>query len=711
MWKKATRISLWAMAVILCSLLVYVAIVFAGNYVIDEKDLVMSSASSLVDEDGETITKLYAENRELVKIEDVPKHVQEAFIAVEDRRFYDHPGIDFQAISRALYKDVLSGSKVEGGSTITQQLAKNIFLSHEKTLLRKTKEATIAINLERKYTKKKILEMYLNQIYFGHGAYGIQAASKLFFNKDVSELTLEEGAMLAGLPKAPNGYSPIANPERSKERRDTVLSLMQRLDYITAEEAVRAQGKTIALDVSRLEKEPAYLTYIDMVLKEVKEKYALSTMEVLKGGYKIVVPMSPEAQQSSYKAMQNDQYFRGSDMKESPQGAFVLMDSHTGGVMAVQGGRDYVAQGFNRVNAKRQPGSTFKPLAVYGPAMETNDWEPYSLLKDERLKYNGYEPENYNDEYLGKVSMYKAIEDSLNAPAVWLLNEMGLSKSLKFIRELGMDVEERKLGIALGGLDEGVTPLQITRGFSAFANHGEMVEPFFVKEIYDRDGKLIGKADVEKKKVFSKQNAWFMTKMLEAVIKEGTGKRGHVNTALAGKTGTTTFEEVEGGNKDLWFAGYTPDAVGAVWIGYDRTTKDRYMTGNSSDATLMFKNIINEIPEQKNLAFQKPKGVEDLEPPIEMVEVDDLSAQYAFGRYGVPGIQLNWTPSEDERLMYKIYIKTDNGAEKIDTVEGEGSYTVVSTKLFAFPEFFIVPYDPLTKQDGEPSNTVSSSLF
>ncbi|WP_396125370.1 transglycosylase domain-containing protein [Bacillus sp. Marseille-Q3570] len=711
MLKKATRISLWAMAVILCSLLVYVAIVFAGNYVIDEKDLVMSSASTLVDEDGDTITRLYDQNRDLIKIEDVPEHVQEAFIAVEDRRFYDHPGIDFQAISRALYKDILSGSRVEGGSTITQQLAKNIFLSHEKTLLRKTKEATIAINLERKYTKKKILEMYLNQIYFGHGAYGIQAASKLFFNKDVSELSLEEGALLAGLPKAPNGYSPIAHPEKSKDRRNTVLSLMERLDYITAEEAVRAQGKTVALDLSRIEKDPAYLTYIDMVLKEVKEKYALSTTEVLQGGYKIVVPMSPEAQQASYKAMQEDKYFRGSDPKESPQGAFVLMDSHTGGVMAVQGGRNYVAQGFNRVNARRQPGSTFKPLAVYGPAMETNNWEPYSLLKDEPLKYNGYEPENYNDKYQGSVSMYKAIEDSLNAPAVWLLNEIGLTKSLKYIQEMGMDVEERKLGVALGGLDEGVTPLQITRGFSAFANGGEMVEPFFVKEIYDRDGKLIGKAEVETKKVFSKQNAWFMTKMLESVIKEGTGKRGHVNTSLAGKTGTTTLDEAEGGNKDLWFAGYTPNAVGAVWIGYDRTTKDRYMTGTSSDATLMFKNIINEIPDQKNMAFKKPKGVKDLEPPIELIEVDDLSAQYAFGRFGVPGIQLNWTPSDDKRLMYKIYIRTDQGAVKIDTVEGKGSYTVVSPKLFTFPDFFIVPYDPLTKQDGEPSNTVSSSLF
>ncbi|WP_349409610.1 PBP1A family penicillin-binding protein [Pseudalkalibacillus sp. SCS-8] len=711
MWKKATRISLWAAAVVLCSLLVFIAIVFAGNYVIDEKDLVMSSASSLVDEEGNTITKLYAQNRELVDIKDIPDHVQKAFVAVEDRRFYSHPGIDFQAILRALYKDILSGSKVEGGSTITQQLAKNIFLSHEKTWLRKTKEATIAINLERKYTKQKILEMYLNQIYFGHGAYGIQAASKLYFNKEVNELTVEEGALLAGLPKAPSRYSPIENPEGSKERRNTVLSLMERLDYLTPEEAVRAQGRTIALDVNRLEKNPAYSTYIDMVLEEIREEYALSTMEVLQGGYEIVVPMSPEAQEASYEAIQNDIYFKGSDPSHSPQGAFVLMDSKTGGVMAVQGGRDYVRQGFNRVNAKRQPGSTFKPLAVYGPAMESEEWEPYSLLVDERLKYNGYTPENYDGQYQGTVSMYEAIEDSLNAPAVWLLNEIGLSKSLSFIKELGMDVEERKLGIALGGLDEGVTPLEITRAFSAFANDGKMVEPYFVKAIYDREGKLIGKSKVETNKVFSKQNAWFMTRMLQAVVEQGTGRKGSVNTALAGKTGTTTYDEVSGGNKDLWFAGYTPDAVGAVWIGYDRTTKQRHIVGTSSDATLMFKDIINKIPDLHNKTFKKPKGVKDLEPPIDLIKIDDLQAQYAFGRFGVPGVKLSWTPSEDERLMYKVYMRTDNGVEKVDTVVGKGTYTVVSPKLFTFPDFFIVPYDPLTKRDGERSNIISTSIF
>lgn len=247
--------SLIALGVLIGSLIIgffaYLFIILAGDYVIDEKALVMDSATLLVTEDGDKITKIYDENREIVSIEDIPKHVQEAFVAVEDSRFYKHNGIDVKAISRAIYKDILAGGKVEGGSTITQQLAKNVFLSHEKSWFRKTKEAVIAINLERRYPKDKILEMYLNQIYFGHGAYGIQLAAKTYFNKDVSDLTVAEGAMLAGLPKAPNYYSPLKHPKEAKDRRDLVLALMEKQDYLSPSETVRAQGKRSHLIFSK----------------------------------------------------------------------------------------------------------------------------------------------------------------------------------------------------------------------------------------------------------------------------------------------------------------------------------------------------------------------------------------------------------------------------------------------------------------------------
>jgi penicillin-binding protein 2A len=698
--------------VIILSLVGYLGIIYAGNYAVDEKDLVMDSATTLVDQDDNVISKLYSENRELVSIDDIPEHVQQAFVSIEDERFYDHHGLDVRAISRALYKDILAGSKVEGGSTITQQLAKNVFLSNDKTWLRKTKEAVIAINLERNYSKKKILEMYLNQIYYGHGAYGIQAASTLFFNKDVSELTVEEGALLAALPKAPSHYSPIDHPEESKKRRDLVLSLMEENDFLSAEEAVRAQGKTLALEIHRLEKNPAYLTYIDMVIEEAGEKYSLSPSEVLKGGYKIVVPMNQAAQEASFEAFQQDDYFRGSDPENSPQGSFVLLESKSGGVMAVQGGRDYVTQGLNRVRAKgRQPGSTYKPLAVYGPALETGDYEPYSLLRDEKLDYNGYQPGNYDKKYRGQVTMYDAIKDSINAPAVWLLNEIGISTSKKYLKQMGMDIKDKGLGIALGGIDEGITPMEMAKAYRTLAHNGEVIDPYFISEIYDRNGNLVAEAEPEEHRVFSSQTAWYMTRMLQAVVESGTGKAGEVNTELAGKTGTTSFEEVDGANKDVWFAGYTPEAVGVVWIGYDQTTKERYLTGSSGDPTRLFKAVINKIPDQENLTFEKPDDVEELEPPIRLITIDDLKAEFALGNFGLPSVRLTWTPSEDKRLMYKVFIETDEGAEKVDTVVGEGEYTVTSTKLLQLPKFYVVPHNPQTEQDGEPSNIIELELW
>src|SRR6478752_2483134 len=344
MYKKGLYAIAALVGIFLLGLIGYIIILFLGNYVIDEKKIVMDSATRLVDENGDELTKLYVKNRDLVSIEDV--------------RFYEHHGIDFKSIGRALYRDILAGGSVEGGSTLTQQLAKNVFLSNDKTLLRKTKEVVVAINLEQRYSKQKLLEMYLNQIYFGHGAYGIQAASKLYFNKDVSELTVEEGALLAALPKAPNSYSPILHPEKSIERRNVVLNAMQKAGYLSAEKNVRLQGRTLGLNVKEQAKNPAYLTYIDMVIQEAEKKYSISSNELLRGGYTVKVPMSTKVQEAAYELMKENRYFPGTD--NSAQGAFVLVDNKSGGVLSVMGGRDYVQKSLNRLNVKRQPGSTMK---------------------------------------------------------------------------------------------------------------------------------------------------------------------------------------------------------------------------------------------------------------------------------------------------------------------------------------------------------------
>ena len=698
-------------AVFLIGLLGYLGILLAGNYVIDEKKLVMNSATELVDEDGELITKLYFENREPISIDDIPDHVQEAFVATEDSRFYDHHGLDAKAIGRALYRDILAGGKVEGGSTITQQLAKNVFLTNDKSWLRKTKEAVIAINLERNYSKEKILEMYLNQIYFGHGAYGIQSASTMFFNKPTSELSVEEGAMLAGLPKAPSNYSPINHPEESRERRDLVLTLMEKHDYLTPKEAVRLQGKTLALDIAEVTKEPAYLTYIDMTLQEAKTRYNLSNEEVLRGGYKIVVPLNPSLQKAVYEQFQNEALFPGSDADTPPQGGFSMMDAESGGVVAVQGGRDYVQKGFNHVTSKRQPGSALKPLAVYAPALEKKKYSPYTLLKDEKVDYDGYSPSNYNNQYEGKLSLYDAVRVSANAPAVWLLNEIGIPYSKSYLEKSGLSIEDRDLKIALGGIDKGVSPFEMMEAYRPFIEGGKHIEPFFISKIYNNDGKLVGEANQAEEKVYSEQTAWYMTRILEGVVKNGTATSGETDIAVAGKTGTTSYEGVSGGSRDAWFVGFTPEFVGAVWMGYDRTTESQYLTEGSKFPVQLFKKVVNaSSDESSQKEFKKPSGVKDMEKPISLPKINDVKAQFDF-LYGLPALKLNWTASSDERVVYNIYEIKDGEREQIDEVEGSGEYTRNSISFFGDVSYEVVPYNPLTKQEGEVSNEASVSLF
>lgn len=700
--------------VVICAFLLglatYLLIIFAGDYMIDEEKLVLNETTTIVDENDRLITKLFVENRELVAGTEIPKHVKEAFIATEDARFHDHYGIDIKAILRALYRDILAGGKVEGGSTITQQLAKRVFLSDDKTFLRKTKEVLIAMNLERKYSKEKILELYLNQIYFGHGAYGIQSAANRFFNKDVSELSVTDGALLAAIPKAPSTYSPLVHPETSKERRNLVLSLMTEQGYLDADEAVRLQGKTLGLDANEMVDEPAYLTYIDMVLDEAESIYQLSPEEVLKGGYRIVVAMDAEAQKTAFELFQNGDFFQGSHPDERPEGAFVAMDGESGGVIAAIGGREYVARGFNRVKAKRQPGSALKPLAVYGPALETGHYEPYSLLQDKPHNYNGYEPTNYDGIYRGDISLYDALVHSTNAPAVWLLNKLGVDTIKKPLKELGLEFKDSGLKIALGGIDEGLSPFAMMKAYRAFLQAGKVVEPYVIAKIYDQNGKLIGEAKRNEKTVFSPQTAWFMTRMLEDVVREGTAKAGDVKTALAGKTGTTAFEKVEGGNRDAWFVGYTPEIVGAVWLGYDKTDEEHYLTGGSKDAVRLMKAFVNEYAGKTETAFAKPEGVHDLEAPIRLVDVNDLTGGYSL-KYGLPAITLSWTPARDDRIVYRIYAKTRDGKKLEAEVTGKGRYTANTFSFFSQPDYMVVPYNPQTKQEGNPSNIVKLKDF
>ncbi|MCA1182645.1 penicillin-binding protein [Bacillus licheniformis] len=695
-------------AIFLLSLIGYITILFLGDYVIDEKKLIFHASSKIVDQNGEEVTSLYTENRRPISIAEVPDGVKNAFIAVEDKRFYEHHGIDFKSVSRAVYKDILAGGKVEGGSTITQQLAKNTFLTNDKTFLRKTKEVIIAINLERDYSKDKLLEMYLNQLYFGHGVYGIQAAANYFFSKDVKDLTVSEGAVLASIPKAPSTYSPILNPEKSRERRNVILGMMNEQGYISSKETVRAQGSTLGLHVKEKSKNPWLDSYIDLVMKEAEDKYSISSEQLLQGGYTISVPLDVSIQKAAYTLMKQDGYFPGTDNKA--EGSAVFIDNRTGGVVAALGGREYAPKGYNRATAPRQPGSTFKPLAVYGPALEEKRFKPYSMLEDKQLSYGGYSPKNYDGQYEGKVSMVDALTYSKNAPAVWTLNEIGIETVKPYLSRLGMNVPDEGLALGLGGLEKGVSPLEIAGAYRTFANSGQYTEPFFIKKITDENGDVIFRREEKSEKVFSKQTAWNMTRMLEEVVKSGTGKAGDFSGEIAGKTGSTTYTGKEGGTKDAWFAGYTPEVTGAVWMGYDKTDESHYLKGGSAYPTRLFKDILkrsNHKPER----FKAPEGVKDLDRPIRLEDLESVKADYSFTPMGLITVSLKWHEQEDKRVEYRIYERKNGKETLIDTVKGKGSYSIPYANIFSNASYKIVPYNPQTKTEGKGTDYIEPKVF
>lgn len=686
----------------------YTTILYGGKLLVDDDKLIISPPTTIETTDGEIIWYLYDEFRLPVSLENIPEHVQDAFIAIEDRRFYSHTGVDLRSIIRAVYKDIVARDKVEGASTITQQLAKNLFLTNDKSWIRKIKEAMIALHLEREYTKDQILEMYLNVIYFGQGQYGLEAAANRFFHKSVEELTLEEGALLAGIIKAPNGYSPINHPEKALERRDIVLDTMAELGYITKTEANEAKAKGLELNITKRKVNPAHYTIVDMTIKEAEEKYGISINELREKRYRIVISLDEEIQEIVYDYFQYDGYFPGNN-KEKVEGAFVILDEKTGQIIAAQGGRKYESGNLNRVLEKRQPGSTFKPLAVYAPALQSGEFTPFSNLPDELKEWDGHEVRNHDDRYEGTISLYDAIVKSKNTSSTWLLNEIGISYSKRYLEKMNINIEDKGLAIALGGLKHGVSPLELAQSYRAFVHGGEIIEAHTILEIYDNRNKLLASARPETNKVFSKQVAWDMTEMLKAVVERGTGQAGSYPYELAGKTGSTQHPNKEGETKDAWFVGYTPEYVISLWIGYDVSDENHYLTGGSSYPTQMAKKILTEVAEKKDIAqtFTLPEGVQALAAPVELPEINDLVGTYQFGGLKILKGKLQWTGSNDRRVIYKIFEKNGDGVKQIAETTGETEYVIDEFMLFKHREYYVIPVDPYTEREGKQSNIVS----
>ena len=573
---------------------------FANNVDISALKLEVPQATVFYDKNGKVASKITANRNEGVSIKQVPLNMQHAVVAIEDRRFYEHHGIDFIGITRALLRNLKAGGTVEGGSTITQQLAKNVFLNPKKTYKRKLDEIFIARKIEKKYTKPEIMQMYLNQIYFGDGAWGIKKAAQKYFGKDVKDLSLSESALLAGLIKAPSALNPYNHMEKAKERRDVVLAAMKEQGFISDKQLKKARTEQIVLqDKGGDPFRGKYPYYVDQVLEEAIGKYDLSQDDLLTGGYKIFTELDQTMQAAAEKTYQNDTLFPKTSDRLVQSGA-ILEDPKTGGIRAIVGGRgEHTFRGYNRASQlKAQPGSSLKPIAVYTPALEEG-WKMTDMLTDEPMKFGNYEPSNYNYQYAGQVPMYQAVMESKNVPAVWLLNEIGLEKGLDSSKRFGIPLEkgDRNLSLALGGLEKGVSPMNMADAFAVFPNHGIRVESHVIRKIVDADGTVVAQWKEKKQRVTTKSVTDEMTAMLLGVVKYGTGKGAQIpGREVAGKTGSTQVP-ITGinGVKDQWFVGYTPQLVGAVWVGYDKTDEKHYLTTTSSEgAAIVFRELMAE---------------------------------------------------------------------------------------------------------------------
>ena len=573
-----------------------------------EEGLVPDAVSQFYDNENKIIyTTASAEHRLPVKLDKIPKHVRAAFVSIEDNRFYEHSGIDYRGTFRALISN-LRGEEVQGGSTITQQLAKNAFLTQERTIQRKIKEAFLARQMENKYTKDEILNMYLNQIYFGEGAYGVESASLTYFGKHVQDIDLAEAATLAAIPKSPNYYDPMENPKANKERRDLVLDQMVKYGHITQADAQKATAEDVKIrkEENTAKKKDLRSYFFDYICQQIIDKYGADML--YKGGLKIYTTLDSSMQAKAEHAIRYlpDIWTEDSDHLTQPQVGLVALDPTNGYIKAMIGGRGQ--DKFNRaVLAQRQPGSSFKAF-VYLTAMD-NGLNAATLVDDKPLRIGSWTPQNSSGGFHGTVTLRTALSRSYNIPAIRVALRVGTNKVMRMAKACGITslVEEgpytdNNPAMALGGLTKGVSPLEMANAYGTIANNGVYNAPVSITKILDRNGKIIFEHKHAPKQVVSAKAAYQTTDMLKDVLISGTAGGSGLGRPAAGKTGTTDY------SKDAWFCGYTPNLSCAVWVGDDRNRSMGAMYGSGAPLSIWHDFMINAVQEVPYADFVRPAG-------------------------------------------------------------------------------------------------------
>ncbi len=562
------------------------------NTALNPDKLVLSEKNIVIyDKDGVEVNNVASLSfQQTVSVNEIPNHTKNAFVATEDKRFYSHHGFDLKRIIKAALNNLKAGSFKEGASTISQQLIKNTHLSQEKTIKRKLREWKLTRALEKKYTKAEILEKYLNTIYFGHSCFGIQSAANFYFGKNANELSLSESAILAGLVKSPNNYSPFNNPEQCLKRRNCVLTLMKNNNFINDSLLRNATNEALPIAPTHHETHAGYIQFVFDELTQLSEQCHFTV------GGKIEI--------STFLDVKLQQYLDNATNENIGCDKTILVaDNRTHG---------YKACVATARNIRRLPGSLIKPLLVYTPAIEENLLSPATPILDEKVDYNGYSPENYDKSYRGYVSARECVEKSLNVPAVKVLSSIGVSKAVSYLEKMGLpiDTDDFSLALALGGMKQGFTLKELVSAYSSLSGEGVKNEFGFIQSIKINDVFVYKKNDAPIR-VFSKESAYLMTDMLKSATKNGTAKKlRSLPFEIAAKTGTVGTEK---GNTDAYALSYTPWDCVAVWLGNKNNDCIEYTGGGlPCNYLLEINEYLYKSYQAENInipSFTRPKNV------------------------------------------------------------------------------------------------------
>ncbi len=529
------------------------------------RNYIPSETTYIYDIKGKVLASIHGEaNREVVPLDKISPDMKRAVMAIEDSHFYYHHGINFSSVGRAVLVNWQRGSVAEGGSTLTMQLVKNIFLSQQRKFSRKVAEAVLAIRLEQILTKNQILEMYLNQVYWGHNNYGVQTAARTYFGKPAANLNLAESAMMAGMIQAPTSYSPFVNLKLAKQRQEIVLARMRELGWITPQQEAAARQEKIKLGKIQSFQASTMPYVTNAAAQELEQRYGLDA--VLKGGMRVQTTVDTKMQRIAEETVTQWHNTIRRQGVRADQMALVAVDPRTHFIKALVGGVDYKKSQFNRATqAHRQPGSSFKPF-VYYAAFASGKFTPDSAISDTPISYRIpggiWTPKNYDSSFNGSMTVRHALEVSRNIPAVKIGSAVGLNKVIETCRILGINSPMEPVpSLPLGAI--GVTPLEMASAFATIANYGWQSPPTVIVRVTDSSGNVLVDNTPKPRLVLEPWAAASLTNVLQGVINNGTGKAAQIGRQAAGKTGTTSSE------RDIWFVGYVPQLATAVWVGND----------------------------------------------------------------------------------------------------------------------------------------------